>query len=276
MLAPLAATLAILALGWALASTELLTAKPAEAVLNSLTGILLGIQTVVVVAAMYVLRDRAGQTSTTTEKPAAVLACDETLIFQIVEDERRRVSKELHDEILPALVRMIRSIQKQNSQGTTNNLVEALQATVAAFRDLLGELHPVDLDECGLVQALTNLCARYARMTGLLIVFKEKVEECPLPPDKQLAIYRAMQATLRMFGDSDNDILIVSFDRVAGESIVFARCIDKRVSSAHWLSDRSPHYLSFATCCRNAGASVSIGATEPGEFPCDLVISVPE
>jgi signal transduction histidine kinase len=93
--------------------------------------------------------------------------------FKAIEAERRRVAKDLHDEILPALARLIRSIQGLNSNSnhsdeTNSQIVENLHDTVAAFRDLLGELHPVDLEELGLVPALSNLCCigRFKRRCG--------------------------------------------------------------------------------------------------------------
>lgn len=194
--------------------------------------------------------------------------------FKAIEQERRRVAKELHDEILPSLSRLIRSVESQGISANTEPLTAAVRETIAAFRDLLGELHPVDLEELGLVPALSNICKRYARMTGRAIVFAHEMEDCGLSDLQQLCLYRALQSTLSMFANSENDILLVSYDCVGEESIITARCIDRRVSSADWLSSDSPEFSAFETWCAMAGAECKIGDNYRGDFPCDLFISV--
>jgi len=103
--------------------------------------------------------------------------------FQAIERERHRVAKELHDEVLPSLARLIRSIESQNSNGEHDQLIQELHNVVDAFRDVLGELHPVDLEELGLVAGLSNICSRYARLTDLSITFNEGSEHCSLKED---------------------------------------------------------------------------------------------
>lgn len=194
--------------------------------------------------------------------------------FKAIEQERRRVAKELHDEILPSLSRLIRSIESLCLSAKADTLIAAVRKAIGAFRDLLGELHPVDLEELGLIPALSNICKRYARMTRRAIVFASEIEECNLSELQQLCIYRALQSTLKLFVDSENDILLVTCDRSGERSIIAARCIDKRVSSADWLSADRPEFEAFETWCAMAGAEWKIGDNYLGDFPCDLVISV--
>lgn len=195
------------------------------------------------------------------------------LDIHAIERERRRVAKELHDEILPTLARLVRFVQSRNGP---RELVDELHNTVAAIRDLLGELHPVDLEELGLVPALNNICNRYARLTGLCVVFIERVEECPLSQTQQLCLYRAMQAALRMFSNSENDILLVSYDRFGDSNVITVRCVDKRVSSAEWLSVDKPEFHAFQSWCGVAGAQIYINVQRQDDFPCDLVIVIPD
>lgn len=193
--------------------------------------------------------------------------------FKAIECERRRVAKDLHDEILPSLVRLIRSIQKHERTGP---LLDELHSTVAAFRDLLGELHPVELDEFGLVAALTNITSRHARLSGRFIGFIERDEECPLSELQQLAVFRAMQCVLRMFARSENDILIITYDRMATGCVIAVRCVDKRVSSARWLSAEQPEFVMFESWCALSGASAELGTSPAWGFPRDLLLSVNE
>lgn len=235
------------------------------------------------------IQDRGAQWS----KHARAIKFD--VEFKVIEQERQRVAKELHDEILPLLARLIRSVQSNatHSAGTqTSNfapptmlpitdesslLVDELHEAVAAFRDLLGELHAVDLVELGLIEALKNLCKRYSRFTGRSILFIEQTDECCLSEHQQLCLYRAIQATLRMFADCDNDILLIRYDRCESETIITARCVDKRVAASDWLVENH-NFDTFESWCRIAGAEVAIDALEymGDQFPCDLVISASE
>lgn len=192
--------------------------------------------------------------------------------FRAVEQERRRVAKELHDEILPSLARLIRSIQSDSEQA----LVDELHTTVGAFRDLLGELHPFDLEELGLIPALSNICQRYASLTGRFIGFIEHAENCRLTEVPQLCLYRALQIALRMFSQSENDILIVTYHHVANNDVITVRCIDKLVSSQEWLSAGKQDFSTFETWCSIAGAKVEYGTNYGADFPYDLVITIPE
>lgn len=197
--------------------------------------------------------------------------------FRAVEQERRRVAKELHDEILPNLARLIRFVQSQNDKSICETLVDELHATVAAFRDLLGELHPVDLEELGLTPALSNICKRYARMTQRFVVFVEDSETCNLPELQQLCIYRAIQSVLKMFAASQNDILLLKHNHENSTNVLSVRCIDKSVLDAEWLSSEKPEFNVFDSWCAMSGALVEFGVSwQASEFPCDVIISVAE
>lgn len=189
--------------------------------------------------------------------------------FKAIENEKRRVAKELHDEILPSLARLIRSVQNYSDTDTVGSLVEELHLTVSTFRDLLGELHAFDLEELGLVPALSNLCTRYKRLTCKTIVFNEESEECGLSDLQQLSVYRAMQTALKIFSESDNDFLHVTFSEVKNKSIISAQCVDKKVSSAEWLTDNHEFTTLESWCCM-AGGKLKLGGTS------DFVISVSE
>jgi len=196
--------------------------------------------------------------------------------FKAVEQERRRVAKELHDESLPLLARLIRAIQSESSL-EDSPLIEEVRQAISAFRDLLGELHPVDLEELGLVAAIDNICKRYVRICDRFVLFFEQTEECHLSQLQQLCLYRAMQALLKMFAESHNDMLMVNYNRLDGTSIITVRCADKLVSSALWITAERADFDAFEAWCALAGAKVqfdSLGARD--QFPNDIVISVRE
>jgi signal transduction histidine kinase len=193
--------------------------------------------------------------------------------FQAVERERRRVAKELHDEVLPSLARLSRSIQSQNFNGEHDALIHELHNVVDAFRDLLGELHPVDLEELGLVPGLSNICSRHARLTGLSIIFSEECEESLLNTLQQLCMYRALQAVLRMFASSGNDALLVNYELSDTESVVTLRSVDKILGPLEWLSGGSPEFDAFDSLCAMGKINYKVGAKYNGNrFPYDLIL----
>lgn len=114
------------------------------------------------------------------------------LEFAAVEKERKRIAKELHDEVLPHLSRLIRSC---NGQGE-GNFQQKLQEVISDIRNMLGELHPVDLEELGLAQAIANITRRYSRLYDREIYYKENYDLSPLTRLQELSLYRAMQSLL--------------------------------------------------------------------------------
>ncbi|MBX9694127.1 MAG: hypothetical protein K2Z81_17220 [Cyanobacteria bacterium] len=196
--------------------------------------------------------------------------------FKAIEQERRRVAKDLHDEILPSLSRLTRAIQRPNHNSESDVLVEEIHKTIESIRDFLGELHPVDLEELGLIPALSNICQRYSRRSGRSIVFNEQIEECNLAELQQLCVYRAMQTVLKMFADSENDLLFVTYKRVTKHSIIEVRCVDKLVSSAEWLAPGNHDFNSLECWLAVANAEFQFAAATENTPQCDLIISVPE
>lgn len=196
--------------------------------------------------------------------------------FKAVEAERHRVAKELHDESLPLLARLIRSVQSQTvALSSCGALVDEVHQSIAAFRDLLGELHPVDLEELGLVSALDNICKRYMRRCGRLILFFEQAEECHLSKLQQLCIYRAIQALLKMFVESENDMLMIHYQSINEQVVITFRCADKLVSSAQWITADRADFGAFEAWCALAGAALQLDSLAArDQFPNDLVISI--
>jgi signal transduction histidine kinase len=132
--------------------------------------------------------------------------------FEAIEQERRRIAKELHDEALPLLARLQRLTQQSTPQSAVHkSLSDELHTLTECLRTLLGELHPVDLQELGLVAALNGLCQRYSRMGRSHLIFNSNSEDCPLSQLQQLSIYRAIQLVLKAFSKSGSSKLQVAY-----------------------------------------------------------------
>jgi two-component system sensor histidine kinase UhpB len=116
------------------------------------------------------------------------------------ESDRRHLARELHDEIGQTLTALVLQIGRIQTKGATPDELEqaeqTAQAALADVRRLARRLRPEALDELGLNAALTALCNRLSRQTGLLIRRRLIELEAPLSPDEQLVIYRIAQESL--------------------------------------------------------------------------------
>jgi signal transduction histidine kinase len=122
------------------------------------------------------------------------------------EDERRRLARELHDDITQRLAGLAIDAAKLPG-GDLSPSGEARQSIRAGLaqlsedvHDLSYRLHPSVLDDLGLVEALKAECDRVARFESVHV--DVEVERVPqnLPKDVALVIYRVAQEALRNIG----------------------------------------------------------------------------
>jgi len=95
-------------------------------------------------------------------------------LIEAQEDERRRISRELHDQIgqiLTAVKMNLYTVQefcKMPEAGTyVRDNIEAVDEALRLVRDLSVDLRPPMLDDLGLVTALNWYVHRYSKRTGL-------------------------------------------------------------------------------------------------------------
>ena len=100
-------------------------------------------------------------------------------LIEAQEDERRRISRELHDQIgqiLTAVKMNLYSVQQvcQASEAGSyvKDNIEAVDEALRLVRDLSVELRPSVLDDLGLVSALRWYADRYSRRTGVVVEVK--------------------------------------------------------------------------------------------------------
>jgi PAS domain S-box-containing protein len=129
------------------------------------------------------------------------------LTWQVVtaqEAERRRVSRELHDEAGQALtalklnLNLVRTSLPTAQAATRVQLAEAIalvDETMEQVRLLAHDLRPPVLDTFGLNPALEGFCDDFARRTGLTIHY-EGVDLPALSDIEQISFYRFLQEAL--------------------------------------------------------------------------------
>jgi PAS domain S-box-containing protein len=123
-------------------------------------------------------------------------------LVEAQEMERRRIARELHDEIGQALTAVkinLQAIRQAPESSTHTSRVEEcipmVERALRQVRDLSLDLRPSLLDDLGLVPALRWFVDRQARQTGITARFKaDSVER--LSPEVEIVCFRIVQEAL--------------------------------------------------------------------------------
>jgi PAS domain S-box-containing protein len=128
------------------------------------------------------------------------------LLISAQEEERRRVARELHDDLnqrmallsieLEQLGQKISAEESALRQNVVDLRLRAQEISTAIHR-LSYQLHPSQLDHLGLDTALKSFCEEFSRVHGLRIEFHRSGFPIPIPKDVTLCIFRIAQESLR-------------------------------------------------------------------------------
>jgi signal transduction histidine kinase len=139
------------------------------------------------------------------EKRAALRQISQRVI-RTQEDERRRISRELHDELGQSLTALRLNIEvaqhslpKRASPKLARSIEEAgrLVARVhETTHNLALDLRPAMIDDLGLVSTLHWEFDRYEQLSGQTVDFETDLVEGLLQPEMEISIYRIVSEAL--------------------------------------------------------------------------------
>jgi two-component system sensor histidine kinase UhpB len=118
------------------------------------------------------------------------------------EGERRRIARELHDEVGQALTAVVLQLDRvgRRAQSDLRGEVELARETVRAsleeVRAIARGLRPEALDELGLRSALASLTNDVTRQTGVRVERRVAGSLPVLSPEEELVVYRVAQEGL--------------------------------------------------------------------------------
>jgi two-component system, chemotaxis family, CheB/CheR fusion protein len=127
-------------------------------------------------------------------------------LFTSQEEERRRIARELHDDVSQKLAMLEIDIERLRQElpadaASVEEELTALRRRTSALssevRTLSHQLHPSILDHFGLAAALKNLVEEFAQREGMVATFRSASVPERLPPDVTTALYRVAQEALR-------------------------------------------------------------------------------
>ncbi len=126
-------------------------------------------------------------------------------IVQAQEDERRRVARELHDEIAQMLTGVKLTLEALTTElpaeltmsgQPLGESVKLIEEALAQVSELSLELRPAMLDDMGLAAALEWYVERFGQRTGIPVAFDDGGLEAHLQGDVEVAVYRIVQEAL--------------------------------------------------------------------------------
>jgi PAS domain S-box-containing protein len=125
------------------------------------------------------------------------------------EEERRRLARELHDDLTQRLA--VLAIEAGKLEGKPDAPVKVLRDGLCLIRDemvqlsedvhgMSRQLHPALLEDLGLVDALESECERFSERESIKTTFRAVRIPADIPPDVALCFYRVAQECLRNIG----------------------------------------------------------------------------
>jgi len=126
-------------------------------------------------------------------------------LVEAQEEERRRVSQELHDDIsqrLTALaiqlevLQQARGISSEELHGKLGELQKQMEVLSEDLRRTARNLHPVTLTHLGLEPALQAYCDEFSNLRKIKVRLKARALPATIPSGVALCVYRVVQEAL--------------------------------------------------------------------------------
>jgi PAS domain S-box-containing protein len=128
-----------------------------------------------------------------------------TKLFNVQDDERRRLARDLHDTTAQhiAAILMDLNLINRHAEGFNSDTRTALSECISLARQSLYEvrtfsylLHPPMLDELGLVSALRIFIEGFSERSGMKVDFEAPESYNKLPTDLEITIFHIVQEGL--------------------------------------------------------------------------------
>jgi len=126
-------------------------------------------------------------------------------LLTIQEDERRRISQDLHDDIGQSMTALILSLKaidsgivagRKNVGDQVKETIQNVDTMMKHIRQIFYQLRPPSLATVPLSKVIESLCSSFALSTGLRVDFSSQEELPPIPDAQATALYRLVQEGL--------------------------------------------------------------------------------
>ena len=200
---------------------------------------LLGLATVAVVAALAVFAGGLALNISEQRQADRKLKALAHRVVSSQEEERARVSRELHDHICQVLVSIKYQFELVGHRLAhpgdhpvtgIDKEIGALSKAIGEVRRISHDLRPALLDDLGLPAALEHIANELAQRSGLKVSVSPRVHEEHLPELQAVSLFRVAQEALRnaerhaqasqidiLLDDADNELVL----RITDDGIGF-------------------------------------------------------
>lgn len=126
-------------------------------------------------------------------------------VYAAQEEERLRLSRELHDDLGAMLTPLKSRLFKLSAEEAPDPMrvrseievaIGMIDGVIQQVRRLGRDLRPPSIDAVGLAPVMQEYCRTYAKHTGLEISFESPFPLPPLPGDVSIGLYRILQEAL--------------------------------------------------------------------------------
>jgi signal transduction histidine kinase len=120
-------------------------------------------------------------------------------LFQAQDEERRRISRELHDSVGQSLTVILMNLEVLSRTVTDKTLEETINLVKDVSREVRTIsylMHPPMLDLCGLETAINNYAEGFSKRSGIKTEVNVFQELPRLQTEKETALYRIVQECL--------------------------------------------------------------------------------
>jgi signal transduction histidine kinase len=126
-------------------------------------------------------------------------------VTQSQEDERRRVARELHDQVIQDLIALSRRLEllqaddvRPENRGELAQQQAMIHRTIEETRRIIRDLRPIALEDLGLIAAIEGLVMGGSEELSRWPQVRLNIQgqPCPMPSMMEVAIYRIIQEAL--------------------------------------------------------------------------------
>lgn len=192
----------------------------------------------------------------------------------IVEEERTRISREIHDELgqLLTILKMElswlkkRLPKKENLlRERTKSMAKLVDTTVQTLRKISTELRPGVLDDLGLTAAIEWQVQEFQARTKLRCLLKVHPEEILLDPDRSTAVFRIFQETLtNIVRHANADEVMIRLEKTDDRLILEVKDNGKGITQSQITNSKSLGLLGIRERALLWGGTVQISGI-PGK-----------